>query len=80
MGEVYLAEDSRLSRRVALKLLPYHFIGEEERVRRFEQEARAVGRLNHPNILIVHDTGTHEGAPYLVSELLEGKTLRERLS
>lgn len=80
MGDVYLAQDSRLGRQVALKLLPDYFISDQERVRRFEQEARAVGRLNHPNILIVHDIGRHEGAPYIVSELLEGQTLRERLA
>lgn len=65
---------------MALKLLPDYFTSDPARVRRFQQEARAVGRLNHPNILIVHDIGTHEGAPYIVSELLEGQTLRQCLS
>jgi serine/threonine protein kinase/Tol biopolymer transport system component len=79
MGEVYRARDSRLERDVAVKVLPASFASDAERLRRFEQEARAVAALNHPNILAVYDIGTHEGAPYLVSELLEGETLRERL-
>jgi serine/threonine protein kinase/Tol biopolymer transport system component len=79
MGEVYLAEDTRLNRKVALKLLPDYFTKDQERVRRFEQEARAAGMLNHPNILTIYDIGTHDGAPYIVSELLEGETLRECL-
>ncbi len=79
MGEVYRARDSRLERDVAVKVLPASFSSDAERLRRFEQEARAVAALNHPNILAVYDIGTHEGAPYLVSELLEGETLRERL-
>jgi serine/threonine protein kinase/tetratricopeptide (TPR) repeat protein len=77
MGEVYRARDSRLSRDVAIKVLPYCFSGDSDRLRRFEQEARAAAALNHPNILAVFQMGTHEGAPYLVSELLEGETLRE---
>jgi eukaryotic-like serine/threonine-protein kinase len=79
MGEVYRARDSRLERDVAVKVLPATFSSDAERLRRFEQEARAVAALNHPNILAVYDIGTFEGAPYLVSELLEGETLRERL-
>ncbi|QQS48033.1 MAG: serine/threonine-protein kinase [Acidobacteriota bacterium] len=79
MGEVYAAQDPRLSRRVAIKLLPAAVSRDDDRLRRFSQEARAVGMLNHPNILTIHDLGTHEGAPYIVSELLEGETLRERL-
>ena len=79
MGEVYRARDSRLERDVAVKVLPASFSSDAERLRRFEQEARAVAALNHPNILAVYDIGTHEGSPYLVSELLEGETLRERL-
>ncbi len=75
MGEVYRARDPRLGREVAIKVLPEE-ITEPGRLRRFEQEARAAGALNHPNILSVHDVGTHEGAPYVVSELLEGQTLR----
>ncbi|HET7840146.1 MAG TPA: serine/threonine-protein kinase, partial [Terriglobia bacterium] len=79
MGEVYRARDSRLERDVAIKVLPASFASDTDRLRRFEQEARAVAAMNHPNILAVYDIGTHEGAPYLVSELLEGETLRERL-
>src|ERR1700674_5288994 len=79
MGEVYRARDTRLGREVAVKVLPGSFVGDPERLRRFEQEARAASALNHPNILTVHDFGTHEGAPYLVSELLVGESLRERL-
>ncbi len=80
MGEVYLAEDTRLDRKVAIKLLPADFAADEDRVRRFELEARATSALNHPNILIVYDIGTHEDAPFIVSELLEGEELRERLN
>src|SRR5437016_7667358 len=79
MGEVYRALDIRLDREVAIKVLPADFAKDVDRLRRFEQEARAVGRLNHPNILVIHDIGTHEGSPYIVSELLEGETLRERI-
>ena len=79
MGEVYRAHDSRLGREVAVKVLPPGFSVDAERLRRFEQEARATGALNHPNILGVYDTGTYEGAPYVVSELLEGETLRARI-
>src|SRR5258708_29779647 len=77
MGEVYRARDTRLGRDVAIKVLPPAFAADAERMRRFEQEARAVGMLNHPNILAVYDIGAHEGSPYLVTELLEGETLRE---
>ena len=80
MGEVYRALDPRLGREVAIKVLPSVLSRDLDRLRRFEQEARAVGVLNHPNILAVYDIGTHEGAPYLVTELLEGSTLRDRLS
>ena len=80
MGEVYRARDARLSRDVAIKVLPPSFAEDAERLRRFELEARATGQLNHPNILQVYDVGTHEGAPYVVSELLEGETLRERIA
>src|SRR5262245_4371647 len=79
MGEVYRARDTRLNRQVALKVLPTQFTTNAERLRRFEQEARAASALNHPNILTIYDTGAHEGAPFIVSELLEGETLRERL-
>ncbi len=99
MGEVYRARDTRLQRDVAIKVLPSSLAHDQERLRRFEQEARAVAALNHPNLLTVFDVGTapiaQEGAdgsaassgtttakesPYIVSELLEGATLREKLS
>ncbi len=80
MGEVYRAKDPRLGRDVAIKVLPAFFSADPDRLRRFEQEARAAGVLNHPNITAVHDIGTHEGAPYVVQELLEGETLRSVLS
>ncbi len=79
MGEVYRARDSRLGREVAIKVLPNSISGDPDRLRRFEQEARAAGALNHPNILAVYDVGGHDGVPYLVTELLEGATLRDRL-
>src|SRR5437867_10619773 len=79
MGEVYRARDTRLGRDVAVKVLPSSYADNKERLQRFQQEACAAGALNHPNILIVHDVGTHDGSPYVVSELLEGKTLRERI-
>src|SRR3984893_11963783 len=79
MGEVYRARDSRLKREVAVKVLPQAFSLDADRLRRFEQEALATAALNHPNILAVFDIGTHESSPYVVSELLEGETLRERL-
>ncbi|MGH9368157.1 MAG: protein kinase domain-containing protein, partial [Thermoanaerobaculia bacterium] len=80
MGEVYRARDERLRRDVAVKVLPASFSQDADRLRRFEQEAQAAGGLNHPNITAVHDLGTHDGAPYIVTELLEGETLRSRLS
>jgi eukaryotic-like serine/threonine-protein kinase len=80
MGEVYRASDVRLGRDVAIKILPAEFSQDAERLRRFEQEARTAGMLSHPNVLIVHDVGVHEETPYIVSELLEGETLRERLA
>src|SRR5438132_2522432 len=79
MGEVYRARDTRLNREVAIKVLPAALSSDTERLRRFEQEAQAAGALNHPNILAVYDVGTHDGVFYLVSELLEGETLRKRL-
>ena len=78
MGEVYRARDPRLGREVAIKVLP-HEIADRKNLRRFEQEARAAGALNHPSVLAVHDVGTHDGVPYVVSELIEGHTLRARL-
>ncbi len=80
MGEVYRARDTKLGRDVAIKLLPASFSGDSDRLHRFEQEACAAGALNHPNILVIHHIDTHEGAPYIVSELLEGETLRQRMS
>jgi serine/threonine protein kinase/tetratricopeptide (TPR) repeat protein len=80
MGEVYRARDPRLGRDVAIKVLPAEFSADADRSRRFEQEARAAAALNHPNILAVHDIGTCDGSPYIVSELLDGDTLRERLA
>ncbi|HET9405873.1 MAG TPA: protein kinase [Candidatus Sulfotelmatobacter sp.] len=79
MGEVYRARDPQLGREVAIKILPSSWSADPERLRRFEQEARAAAALNHPNILAVYQLGTHEGTVYLVSELLEGSTLREQL-
>ena len=80
MGEVYRAHDPRLQRDVAIKVLPSIFASDPERLRRFEQEARAAAALNHPHILAIYDLGTTDkGAPYVVSELLEGETLRECL-
>ena len=79
MGEVYRARDTRLGRAVALKVLPESFSRDAERLRRFEQEARAVAALNHPNILAIHDVGEENGLPYIVSELLEGTSLRVEL-
>jgi serine/threonine protein kinase len=80
MGEVFRARDTRLNRDVAVKVLPKDFASDADRLRRFEQEAKTLAALNHPNILTIHDAGVHEGAPYLVSELLEGRTLRAEMS
>src|ERR1017187_4610422 len=79
MGEVYRARDPRLGREVAIKILPSGSAPDSERLRRFEQEARATAALNHPNILAVFDIGSQDNSPYVVSELLEGETLRARL-
>src|SRR5215467_7937031 len=81
MGEVYRAKDPRLGREVAIKVLPPSFAQDADRLKRFEQEARAAGVLNHPNITAVYDFGTNpsDGSPYIVTELLEGETLRSRL-
>jgi len=79
MGEVYRARDERLGREVALKVLPAAFAQDADRLRRFEHEARAAGTLNHPGLLTIFDVGTHDGSPYIVSELLEGTTLRSVL-
>ena len=79
MGEVYRAKDTRLDREVALKVIHPQLAADADRLARFEQEAKAAARLDHPNILVVHDVGTHEGSPYIVSELLEGESLRALL-
>jgi eukaryotic-like serine/threonine-protein kinase len=79
MGEVYKARDTRLDRTVAIKVLPADFAADAERLARFEREAKATAALSHPNILAIHDTGTHDGMPYLVEELLEGESLKDRL-
>jgi Tol biopolymer transport system component len=79
MGEVYRARDARLGRDVAIKVLPEALAKDANRLRRFEQEARTIAALNHPNILGIHDVGAHNGAPFLVSECLEGQTLGEKL-
>jgi TolB-like protein/pimeloyl-ACP methyl ester carboxylesterase/Tfp pilus assembly protein PilF/predicted Ser/Thr protein kinase len=80
MGEVYLAEDTRLERKVALKLLPAEFTKDPERVRRFEQEARAASALNHPNIITIYDIGQADGVHFIATEFIEGQTLRQRLA
>ena len=80
MGEVYLAEDTRLGRKVALKILPKEFTEDPDRVRRFELEARAVSSLNHPNIVTIYEVGQVDGCHFIVTEYIEGETLRERLS
>src|SRR5262245_37039193 len=80
MGEVYLADDTRLGRQVALKLLPAEFTGDAERVRRFEQEARATSALNHPNILTILEIGEANEGRYIITEYIDGQTLRERLN
>ncbi len=80
MGEVYRARDPRLGRDVAIKVLPASFSKDEDRLRRFEQEARAASLLNHPNITVVYDIGQHEGVPFVVEELLEGETLQATLA
>ena len=79
MGEVYSARDSQMNRNVAIKILPDEFSSNAERLRRFELEVQATGRLNHPNILVVYNVESYNGTPYIVCELLEGETLRERL-
>jgi serine/threonine protein kinase/Tol biopolymer transport system component len=79
MGEVYRARDARLNRDVAIKILPASFSSDPDRLQRFAQEARAAAALSHPNILSIYDIGDDHGAPYVVSELLEGETLRDRL-
>src|SRR5262245_28475880 len=79
MGEVWRARDTRLNREVAIKVLPVSFATDADRLRRFEQEARATSALNHPNILTIYDIGAQDGAPFIVSELLDGAELRAQL-
>ncbi|HKQ92122.1 MAG TPA: protein kinase, partial [Blastocatellia bacterium] len=79
MGEVFLAEDTRLERKVALKALPSAFIQNPDRLRRFEREAKAASALNHPNILTIHEIGEADGAHYIVSEFVDGETLRDQM-
>ena len=76
---MYRARDPRLNREVAVKVLPAQLLNDANRMRRLKQEARTAGSLNHPNILAIHDIGEHEGSPFVVSELLRGQTLRQRL-
>src|SRR6185295_19844631 len=80
MGEVWLAEDTRLGRKVALKLLPAEFTADSERVRRFTLEAKAASALNHPNIIAVHDIGECETGRFIVMEFVAGKTLRSAIT
>src|SRR5437763_7376651 len=80
MGEVYRAHDPRIGRDVAIKVLPVAVSQNRDHLQRFEWEARATGTLNHPNLLVIFDFGTHDGAPFIVSELLDGATLRDRLA
>ncbi len=80
MGEVYRAQDTRLNREVAIKVLPASFANDADRLRRFEREALATSALNHPNILTIYDIGTQDGTPYIVAELLEGEELRQQLN
>src|SRR5919204_6476531 len=79
MGEVYKAHDTKLDRPVALKLLPVHLADDPDRLRRFHAEARAVSSLNHPHILVIHNFGEAHGRPFIVTEYVEGMTLRERM-
>ncbi|MGI8961396.1 MAG: protein kinase domain-containing protein [Bryobacteraceae bacterium] len=80
MGEVYRARDTRLNRDVAIKILPEFFAADADRLRRFQLEAQSAGALNHPNVLAIYDVGTYDNIPYLVSELLQGESLKERLT
>ena len=79
MGEVYLAEDTRLGRKLAIKFLPDQFTQDADRVRRFEQEARAASALNHPNIITIYEIGHHAQGHFIATEFIEGETLRQRV-
>src|ERR1035438_512032 len=79
MGEVYLAQDTQLRRAVAIKVLPPQFTRDEERLHRFEQEARAASALNHPYIITIHEIGAEAGTHFIVTELITGKSLRDRM-
>src|SRR5205807_9858876 len=80
MGEVYFAEDTRLNRKVALKLLPAELTANSDRLRRFEQEAQAASALNHPNIITIHEIGQVDGLNFIVTEFIAGETLRGRMA
>src|SRR5437764_5783445 len=80
MGEVYLAEDTALHRKAALKLLPARFTRDEERVKRFKREARAASALNHPNIITIYEIGEADSVHYIATEFIEGETIRQRIS
>src|SRR2546427_12378911 len=80
MGEVYLALDTRLDRRVALKLLPAEFTTDADRLRRFVQEAKAASALNHPNIITIYEVGEASGAHYIATEFIDGHTLRRQMA
>src|SRR5262245_53701717 len=80
MGDVYRARDTKLGRDVAIKVLPGHLTRDSDALARFEREARAIAALSHPNILAIFDFGTDDGVPYAVTELLDGGTLRSRLT
>src|SRR3982074_1360113 len=79
MGEVWRARDTRIGRDVAIKILPPAFALDRDRLRRFEQEARSAGTLNHPNLVTIYDFGAEDSTPYVAMELLEGETLREKM-
>src|SRR6266852_4675589 len=79
MGEVYLAEDTKLNRKVAIKILPAEVASDQERMRRFVQEAKAAAALNHPNIAHIYEIGESDGTNFIAMEFVDGKTLREKI-